>query len=244
MTGVEEVKASVDTVESEDGKVFVNLTSKSSQQRVGEKRSNPYSILSLMDGDNHPAKRSSKDPLKFSALLQEMSQSRRPDHLIDSNRSNDPSRSFMDLSRARNELPTSVIGLPSSNMATVESRGEIGHPAHGVHARIPGPSDMSTLMNMRSAGSMMSPARGVFPPDAIYPGYANSYQREQMLMFEQQQRQQMMQRAGYRPLPPSMMTNGMPRNTPPEYSYYPHGSMFGGIMGQYMNGSRPPSDGK
>jgi hypothetical protein len=62
-----------------------------------------------------------------------------------------------------------------------------------------------------------------------------------MLLQQQQQQRQMVQRDNYH-MAGSMIANGMPRNVPPEYAaYYAQGQMFDAMMGQYKNGTRPPS---
>ena len=250
------VKTPPVTVESDEGKVFVNLTSNVNQPRVGEKRSNPYSVSSLMANDEQRTKRSEHEQLKFSILLQEMSQSRRPEHL-GNHQATDASAQFMDLNNTRNQLPSSLIRQSQTERGTVlgtpgepqaQSLGTTyPKPAEAIQSPLNRPPGISSLMNMRSSGNMLNQNLSGFNPRTMYPGYPShgEFQRQQMMLLQQQQQQrQMMQRDNYH-MAGSMMANGMPRNMPPEYAYYTQRPMFDAMMGQYKNGTRPPTmDGK
>lgn len=250
------VKTPPVTIESDEGKVFVNLTSTVNQPRVGEKRSNPYSVSSLMANDEQRTKRSEHEQLKFSALLQEMSQGRRPEHLVNL-QPTDASAQFMDLNNTRNQLSSSLIrqsqtergaGLGTSGESQAQSMGATyPKPAQGIQSPLNCPTGISSLMNMRSSGNMLNQERTGFNPRTMYPGYPShgEFQRQQMMLLQQQQQQrQMMQRENYH-MAGSMMANGIPRNMPPEYAYYTQRPMFGAMMEQYKNGTRPPTiDGK
>ena len=250
------VKTPPVTVESDEGKVFLNLTSKVNQPRVAEKRNNPYSVSSLMANDEQPTKRSDHEQLKFSTLLQEMSQSRRPEHLGNLQTTDAPGQ-FMDLNNTRSQLSSSLIrqvqperggalGAPGESQA--QSMGTFPKPVPGIQSTLNRPAGVSSFMNMRSPGNVMNQDLAGFNPRTMYPGYPShgEFQRQQMMLLQQQQQQrQMVQRDNYH-MAGSMMANGMPRNVPPEYAaYYAQRPMFDAMMGQYKNGTRPPTmDGK
>ena len=257
------VKTPPVTVESDEGKVFLNLTSsKLNQPRVGEKRSNPYSVSSLMANDEQPAKRSDREQLRFSTLLQEMSQSRRTEHLGNL-QATDPSAQFMDLNNTRSQIPSSLIRKSQADRGAgigspVESQAQqtaatYPKPVDGLQSPLNRPTGISSLMNVRSTGNMLNQERIPFNPRTMYSGYSShgEFQRQQMMLLQQQQqqqqqqRQQMMQRGNYHHMAGSMMANGMPRTMPPQYAYYTQRPMFDAMMGQYKNGTRPPTvDGK
>ena len=248
------VKTPPVTVESDDGKVFMNLTSKVSQSRVAEKRSNPYSVSSLMANDEQRTKRPEHEQLKFSTMLQEMSQSRRSEQLANLQPNATPAQ-FMDLNNTRSHLSSALIRPPQG-----ERGAGIGNPAEtqdqsmgatypkpteGIQSPMNRPPSISTLMNMRTPGNLMNQERMGFNPRTMYPGYPShgEFQRQQMLLLQQQQqqRQQMMQHGNYH-MAGSMRGNGMPRNIPPEYAaYYAQRPMFDAMMGQYKNGTRQPN---
>ena len=256
------VKTPPVTVESDEGKVFLNLTSsKVNQSRAGEKRSNPYSVSSLMANDEQPAKRSDHEQLRFSTLLQEMSQSRRSEHLGNL-QAPDPSAQFMDLNNTRTQLPSSLMrqsraergaGISSPVKSQTQPMSASYHkPVEDLQSPLNRPTGISSLMNVRSTAKMLNQERVPFNPRTMYPGYSShgEFQRQQMMLLQQQQqqqqqKQQMMQRGNYHPMANSLMANGMPRTMPPEYAYYAQRPMFETMMGQCKNGTRPPTvDGK
>ena len=256
-------KTPPESVEQSHGKVFLNLDStKQGQSRAGAKRSNPYSVSSIMGNDEQATKRPDDERLKFSTLLQEMSQGRKTEPVANARGGEVSSgmnkvAQFMDLNTTRNQMPPSLIRqsqatdhVPTdSSPVDAQPQSLFGsYPKHSsnTHSSLNPPAVVSPspFMDMRTRvdpSHLLSREGHGFDPRTLYQSYSShgELQRQQMFLLQQQQ-QQMMQRENFHHMS-SMVPPGMPRTVPQEYAYLAQRPMFDARIGRYKNGEKPPT---
>ena len=252
------------------GKVLLNLDSvKQGQSRnTPEKRANPYSVSSIIGSDEQRSKRPSEERLKYSTLLQEMSQGRKPEGVANARAGELPAgmpnkvAQFMDLNTTRNQMPPSLIRQPHAvdRLPSAASPSESHQPSmFGSYSKhVPtthSPLNPSTVvspspfMDMRThvdPGHMLNREGHSFDPRTLYQSYSSrgELQRQQMLLLQQQQQQQMLQIGNFHPMN-SMVPSGIPRTMPQEYAFLAQRPVYDAMIGRYKNGEKPSTlDGK